>query len=67
VEEARQYGFVTDVVEPGTALEHALKLAATINAWQISNDARRVVGRSNDAAEGVAAFFEKRAPEWTGT
>lgn len=35
-------------------------------AWEISHAARRVVMASSDSEEGVAAFFEKRAPRWTG-
>jgi len=54
-------------VQQGLQAVDRIVAADDETAWQISNDARRVVGRSNDAAEGVAAFFEKRAPEWTGT
>ncbi len=35
-------------------------------AWSISNDFRRQVMASEDSKEGVAAFFEKRPPNWTG-
>lgn len=34
--------------------------------WAITGDARRVIGASEDSKEGVAAFFEKRKPNWTG-
>ena len=36
------------------------------DAWEISNRYRREVMGSQDSEEGVAAFFEKRAPNWTG-
>ena len=35
--------------------------------WAATTEARRVIGASDDAKEGVAAFFERRPPRWTGT
>jgi enoyl-CoA hydratase len=34
--------------------------------WTTTRDARRIIAESEDSKEGVAAFFEKRAPRWTG-
>lgn len=34
--------------------------------WAATDEARRTIIGSDDAAEGVAAFFEKRTPNWTG-
>lgn len=42
-------------------------VSATDNdAWQISREHRNLVMESEDSKEGVAAFFEKRPPQWTG-
>lgn len=54
-------------VQQGLQAVDKLVAADDEQAWEITNHARRVVGKSNDAAEGVAAFFDKRPPQWTGT
>jgi enoyl-CoA hydratase len=35
-------------------------------AWRRTDEARELVGESEDVREGVAAFIEKRSPVWTG-
>jgi enoyl-CoA hydratase/carnithine racemase len=34
--------------------------------WAATNDAMAAIAGSDDTAEGVRAFFERREPEWTG-
>ncbi len=54
------------------AVQQSLRVVDTLAAatdeegWSLTTDARRVIGASDDAEEGVKAFFEKRAPRWTG-
>jgi enoyl-CoA hydratase len=36
------------------------------DGWKVTTAARKVISESEDAKEGVAAFFEKRAPQWKG-
>lgn len=36
-------------------------------AWDVNREAMREIGRTNDFREGLAAFAEKRPPEWTAT
>jgi enoyl-CoA hydratase/carnithine racemase len=45
----------------------AVVAAADDRAWELTTEAVSRVRASNDAREGVAAFFEKRAPSWTAT
>lgn len=40
--------------------------ASDDDAWAVSREFRDKVMASDDSKEGVAAFFEKRPPEWTG-
>ena len=44
----------------------ALTSANDEEGWNLTAQARRVIGASADADEGVKAFFEKRPPKWTG-
>ncbi|MDF1801487.1 enoyl-CoA hydratase/isomerase family protein [Thalassovita sp.] len=86
---ALDWGLVEDVVETGTAVQHALGLAQEIaqgapltNAYTkqmlarlplplpeflaAERDTQAILYTSEDFAEGYAAFFDKRPPEFTG-
>lgn len=53
-------------VQQSLQVVDALASADDDKGWQLTGDARRVIGQSEDSKEGVAAFFEKRPPRWTG-
>ena len=53
-------------VQQSLRVVDALTSADDEQAWELTRDARRVIGESEDSTEGVNAFFEKRAPRWTG-
>ena len=46
----------------------ALELGGSVTEAQIDATISALVSRweSNEAREGIAAFFEKRAPDWAG-
>ena len=44
----------------------ALASANDTEGWELTEKAKIIVRSSDDSKEGVAAFFEKRAPVWTG-
>lgn len=90
-EEGMNFGLISRLAEPGTALETAIELAERVagNAplgvaaskkivrssigatedelWAIQRPLQMSVFTSKDAAEGPAAFAQKRKPEWSGT
>ncbi len=53
-------------VQQGLQAIDALASSDDARGWELTTAARRVIGESDDAKEGVAAFFEKRRPRWTG-
>lgn len=87
---AHRHGLVNLLVDPGTVIEEASRLALRIAAngpiavaesrrvvlqtpsiddeaaWAFSQAAWAVARASGDSREGVAAFVEKRQPNWTG-
>ena len=53
-------------VQQSLRVVDALASATDEEGWELTTSARRVIGASDDAKEGVAAFFEKRQPRWSG-
>jgi enoyl-CoA hydratase/carnithine racemase len=56
-----------------TGLDHAAHAVAPADArladelgWAATADATAAIVASDDIREGMAAFFEKREPRWTG-
>ena len=50
----------------GTKLWHSV-IDGGAAAWKQTRTDQQVVGSSDDAREGIAAFREKRRPRWSGT
>ena len=53
-------------VQQSLRVVEALASANDEEGWALTTSARKVIGASDDAKEGVNAFFEKRKPTWTG-
>jgi enoyl-CoA hydratase/carnithine racemase len=53
-------------VQASLAAVNAVLSAGDPAGWDATEDALRTVAASADAREGVAAFLEKRPPQWTG-
>ena len=56
---------------PVAVRETLLAIEATASAddgegWRATQAARQVIEKSEDAKEGIRAFFERRTPEWPG-
>lgn len=53
-------------VQQSLRVVDALASATDDDGWALTRVARRIIGESDDAEEGVKAFFEKRPPRWSG-
>ncbi|MEL7207851.1 MAG: enoyl-CoA hydratase-related protein [Actinomycetota bacterium] len=54
-------------VQQSLQVVEALSSGDDEEGWAATGAARKIIGASNDSAEGIAAFFERRPPTWTGT
>ncbi|MEM9651405.1 MAG: enoyl-CoA hydratase-related protein [Actinomycetota bacterium] len=53
-------------VQQSLRVVDALTSADDTTGWELTREARRIIGQSEDSTEGVNAFFGKRQPRWTG-
>jgi enoyl-CoA hydratase len=49
------------------ALSDQMFRSEEASLWQANDRSLQALSRSQDVAEGIAAFFEKRPPNWSGT
>ncbi len=53
-------------VQASMAAVNGLLAEGDEQGWAATSEALAAITRSEDVREGVAAFFERRAPRWTG-
>ncbi len=53
-------------VQRGKQLARAVLGASEVETWELNDEARQAIMRTEDAREGPRAFAEKRPPIWKG-
>jgi enoyl-CoA hydratase/carnithine racemase len=53
-------------VQASMAAVNALLAEDDEQGWEVTSEAMAKIARSEDTREGMAAFFERRAPQWKG-